>query len=71
MKNQKQKQQKQSKQNIWDKKMTFQECELTILRHAVDEAEKKVGKMAVNSSDIKQIFSIVENFIRHKKTLTV
>ena len=69
MKNQKQKQQKQSKQNICDKKMTFQECELTILRHAVDEAEKKVGKMAVNSSDIKQIFSIVENFIRHKKLI--
>ena len=57
MKNQKQ---KQSKQN---------ECELTILRHAVDEAEKKVGKMAVNSTDIKQIFSIVENFIRHKKLI--
>jgi len=49
--------------------LSFEECELAILRQAVDNAEEISGKLAVNSPDIKQIFSIVENFIRTKKLI--
>ena len=28
-----------------EKNLTFEECELTILRHAVDQAEKKIVKI--------------------------
>jgi len=49
--------------------LSFEECELAILRQAVDNADEVTGKLAVNSPDIKQIFSIVENFIRIKKLI--
>ena len=38
-----------------DKSMNFQECELAILRLAVDKAEEKMGKRVVQSDDIKKI----------------
>ena len=53
--------------DICDKKMTFQECELAILRTAVDKAEQRQGKQVANSPEIKRIISIVENFLRKKK----
>jgi hypothetical protein len=49
-----------------DKKMTFQECELAILRMAVDEAQEKVGKRIVNSPEIKEMIHILEEFLRRK-----
>jgi hypothetical protein len=52
---------------ICDKKMTFQECELAILRSAVDKAEEIQGKKVANSPEIKHIIGIVENFLRKKK----
>jgi len=52
---------------VCDKSMTFQECELAILRSAVDKAEERAGKQSVNSPDVKKIISIVENFLRSKK----
>jgi hypothetical protein len=55
--------------NVCDKKMTFQECELAILRAAVDLAEEKQGAKMANSGDIKHIISIVENFIKRKKLI--
>jgi hypothetical protein len=51
---------------LCDKKMSFDDCELTILRAAVDSAEEQIGKKAVNSPEIQQIISIVENFIKRK-----
>ena len=57
------------KKSICNDKMDFQECELAILRQAVDKAEEKVGKSIVSSPEIKQIFTIVENFIRTKKLI--
>lgn len=51
------------------KDLTFEDCELTILRMAVDNAEKKMGRRVVSSPDIKRIISIVENFIRKKKLI--
>ena len=35
--------------DICDKKMTFQDCELAILRSAVDKAEEKQGRTVANS----------------------
>jgi len=61
---------KQSKKTIpstCDNKMTFQECELAILRQAVDENEKIKGTRVVSNEDIKKILAIVEDFIIKKK----
>ena len=52
---------------ICDNKMTFQECELAILRQAVDKAEEIKGKQVVSSPEIKKIIGIVENFLRRKQ----
>jgi len=54
---------------LCDRGMTFQDCELAILRTAVDQAEEKQGKTIVNSPDVKKMISIVENFIRRKKLI--
>jgi len=51
---------------LCDKGMSFEDCELTILRAAVDNAEEKLGKRIVNSPEIKEIIEIVENFIKKK-----
>ena len=50
-----------------EKKMTFDQCELAVLRHAVDNIEKKVGKKLIKNPKIQQIISIVENFLRLKR----
>ena len=55
--------------NICDKSMSFQECELAILRSAVDKAEERSGRAVANSSEVKKIIDIVENFIRRKKVI--
>jgi hypothetical protein len=47
--------------------MTFQDCELAILRHAVDETEKIKGEKITKNEQIKDIISIVEKFLRSKK----
>jgi hypothetical protein len=54
---------------ICDKKMSFSDCELAILRTAVDKAEKIQGQKVVNSSDVKNIITIVENFLRKKQLI--
>ncbi len=51
------------------KDLTFNDCELAILRMAVDKAEEKMGKRIVNSDDIKHIIQIVENFIKLKQLI--
>ncbi len=51
------------------KNLSFQDCELTILRAAVDKAEKKQGAKAANSEEIKRMISIVEAFIKSKKLI--
>jgi hypothetical protein len=54
--------------NICDK-LTFNDCELAILRMAVDKAEQKIALKIVNSPDIKIIINILEKFIKHKKLI--
>jgi hypothetical protein len=55
--------------NICNKKMTFQDCELAILRSAIDKAEEKQGRNIVNSPEIKRIISIVELFLKQKQVI--
>lgn len=52
---------------ICDKGMTFEDCELTILRMAVDQAEKTQKKAFIMTPEIKKIVEIVEDFIRSDK----
>ena len=54
---------------LCDKNMSFEDCELVILRSAVDKAEHMVRKKAVNSPDITKILTIVENFIKKKSLI--
>jgi hypothetical protein len=51
------------------KDLTFEDCELAILRMAVDKAEEKMGKRVVNSEDIRKIIKIVEDFIQKKNLI--
>ena len=47
--------------------MKFEDCELAILRSAVDLAEKKISSKIINSPEVKKIIEIVELFIKNKK----
>jgi len=49
--------------------LSFAECELAILRMAVDKAEEKMGKRIVNSEEVQKIIDIVEEFIKRKKEI--
>ena len=51
------------------KDLTFNDCELAILRMAVDKAEEKIAKRIVNSDEIKKIIKIVEDFIKKKNLI--
>jgi len=49
--------------------MSFDECELAILRHAVDETDElQKGKIA-NNEEIQKMISILENFLKRKKLI--
>ena len=49
------------------KDLTFQDCELAILRTAVDKAEERQGRKVANSPEIKHIIGIVETFLKKKR----
>ena len=49
--------------------MTFEECELAILRSAVDIAERRSGKREVNTPEVKELISIVEEFLKKKQLI--
>ena len=52
---------------LCDKKMSFDECELTILRHAVDETTMIKGQEIVKNDDVQKMILILENFLIKKK----
>jgi hypothetical protein len=58
---------KKYRTELCDNDMTFQDCELAILRHAVDESESLQGQKIANSDDVKKIIAIVEDFLMKKK----
>jgi len=49
--------------------MTFQECELAILRNAVDESDELRGRKVSNNEDVQRMLKIVEEFIIEKKLM--
>ena len=58
--------------NIYDNEnckddMKFEECELAILRHAVDETDKIQNEKIANTEEVKRMIQIVETFLREKK----
>jgi hypothetical protein len=55
--------------DLCNKNMSFKECELAILRAAVDKAEEQQGRKVANSAEIKRIIAIVENFLRKKQLI--
>ena len=54
---------------ICDDKMTFDECELAILRHTVDETIELQGKNIVNNESIQKMITVLENFLIRKKQI--
>ena len=51
------------------KKMTFHECELTILRSAVDKITTNTKKKQMNNPEIIEIIKIVEKFLISTKVI--
>jgi cyclopropane fatty-acyl-phospholipid synthase-like methyltransferase len=60
---------KKFQSEICDEKMTFEECELAILRNAVDETESIKRTKAINNEDVQRMLKIVENFIKKKNLI--
>lgn len=54
---------------LCNNKMTFQDCELAILRHAVDEAEKTHSSKLANSESVKSMIYILEEFLIKTKCI--
>ena len=57
------------KSDVCDDKMTFQDCELAILRQAVDEAESSHSKDIASNEDIKRMIEILEKFLKRKRCI--
>ena len=55
--------------NKCTKNMSLDECELTILRSAIDQAKENTGKRQLRSPEIKKIIKIVEDFIADNKLI--
>lgn len=51
------------------KGLTFNECELVILRQSVDNATFKTNQEELKSPEIKKIFDVLEDFIKRKKLI--
>jgi hypothetical protein len=52
-----------------DRNLPFHECELALLRNAVDKAEDIKGYEEANSIEIKKMIQIVETFIKDEKLI--
>jgi hypothetical protein len=51
------------------KNLSFEECELAILRRAVDKVTKEQGKILMSEPDTLKMLKIVEDFISHKNCI--
>jgi len=54
---------------VCNDKMTFQECELAVLRQAVDESEERKGAKIATSPDVQKIIQILEDFLIRKRLI--
>ena len=55
--------------DLCDDTMTFDECEQTVLRNAVDRIKDLEGRKIVNSEQVQKILKILEDFLRRKKLI--
>jgi len=55
--------------SVCGKGLSFQECELAILRQAVDESESIQGAKVANSPDVQRIIEILEQFLVKKRLI--
>jgi hypothetical protein len=53
-------------EQICKKGDSFADCELAILRSQVDKAQEKISRRVVNTPEVKEMISIVEDFIKKK-----
>jgi len=51
------------------KNMSFEECELAIVRSAIDKIDKKSGRKKISNPEIKEIIEIVEVFLKQTKRI--
>lgn len=49
--------------------MTFEECELTLLRAVVDKEIKLEGKFMVNNPEIKRMIQLLEDWLKKRKNI--
>ena len=54
---------------ICDKHASFEECELAILREAVDKAELVIKKNKIKTPEVDKIIDVVEQFLKKKKLI--
>ena len=54
---------------LCDDKMTFQDCELAILRNAVDKSEQQQGQKVAMNAEVKKIIKILEDYLKVKKVI--
>ena len=52
-----------------EKGVSFEDCELAILRSAIDKTEEMQGKKLMRDENMQKIIELVENFIRDKKLI--
>tara|TARA_B100001287_G_C22682180_1_gene531146 strand:- start:622 stop:2031 length:1410 start_codon:yes stop_codon:yes gene_type:complete len=60
---------KKYESDLCNSKMTYRECELAILRNAVDESDAIKKDKLVRSDDIDKIIKILEKFLSRKKLI--
>ena len=53
--------------DICEDEMSFQDCELAILRHAIDESSANLTKPIANGEEVARMISIVQDFLIKKK----
>ena len=58
-----------SKDYMCEKGKSLEDCELDIVRSAVDKAEQKKGRKMIMTPEIQNIVGIVENFLKKKKLI--
>ena len=51
------------------KKMTFEECEMAVLRSSIDSIDKKKGEEMISNPQIIKIITIVEKFLKKHKLM--
>lgn len=57
------------KPTVCNDNMTFHECELAVLRQAVDESEKQQGAKIATSPEVQRIIEILEDFLIKKRLI--